>query len=716
MGSGICKLLSRALLLGIVIAGRASASDAQSLDDLLASGPDIPTYGHSLFDTVLAGVPGSTNSTLKVPYPFSALLAQIHTELQRESASDSELFNAVLIPIGRSLQRNAAAPDYFHSPRVVVAVHGESATPGAPLLKDRLYFGYQPQSGVLEVISYNEAMGRFEFQIVKDYREHATPQLYYAPRMICMACHQNQAPIFSRPLWRETNANPKVAAELLKLSTQFQTIPIKRGIDIPSDIDAATDTANGFALSQQMWREGCALMESALDCRATLLNALLQLRLTGGKGYADDGPLRLDEMRKAWQARWPGGLTIPNPDLPDRDPLADAAADNSREAHVAAADDPLVLRPPLELLHFDEGTSMETVVAGLAEFMGEADIHHIDALLTKAAASNDAQHYEAACQYQAKSAAEGAHRVDVTCASAGVTPHELELEARLYFKDGRYQRGVIDRLRLQQENFADASLELDEGNDGAAQGLTLQPRVNHMGMRRVNGAHINTLQLTSLNARKVDAIDDGALRLDVRDDYAQVQKLLRSANEAADTTIALSLSDQPLRRAMVTEALFSALGEQRELFSDAMQRNMPPPRLEYQSELVNSSPADMRAADALGTMQRYCAGCHDSAETFPPNFLSGDAVSVANKLRHCAERITFRLAMWALDPADRKKSPMPPASALHGFGRTPAQWLSGSELQRMEQYIQGLVAEPAMPIAWTDTAYEQLQSCLPEGG
>lgn len=715
MASRIRKLLSHALLLGILIAGRASASDVQTLDGLLASGPDIPTYGRSLFDTVLAGVPGSTNSALKVPFPFSALLAQIRTELQRESASDSELFNAVLIPIGRSLQRNTAAPDYFHSPRVVVAVHGESETPGAPLLKDRLYLGYQPQSGVLEVISYNEAMGRFEFQIVKDYREHATPQLYYAPRMICMACHQNQAPIFSRPLWRETNANPKVAAELLKLSTQFQTIPIKRGIDIPAAIDAATDTANGFALSQQLWREGCALMESALDCRATLLNALLQLRLSGGKGYADDGPLRLDTIRKAWQARWPGGLTMPNPDLPDRDPLADAVVGNPREMHVSAADDPLALRPPLELLHFDEATSMARVVAGLAEFMGDADIHHIDTLLTKAA-SNDSQHYDAACQYQAKSGVGGAHRVDVKCASAGVNPHELELEARLYFKDGRYERGVIDRLRLQQENFTDVSLEVDGGRGSAVQGLTLKPRANHFGMRRVNGALVSTLQLTGFSARKIDAVDDGALRLEVRDDYVQVQKLLRSANEAADTTIALSLSDQPLRRVLVAEALFSALGEPRELSSAALQRNLPPPRLEYHFELVNNGPADMRAADALGTMQRYCAGCHDSAETFPPNFLSGDAASVANKLRHCAERINFRLAMWALDPADRIKSPMPPESALHGFGRTPAQWLSGAELQHVEQYIQGLVAESAAPIAWTGTAYEQLQSCLPEGG
>src|SRR3546814_8027640 len=96
---------------------------------------------------------------------------------------------------------------------MVAAVNGEGDD-AAALLKDRLYIGYQEQSALLEVISYNEAAGRFEFQLVHDYRAGATPRVSYARRELCAACPQNLAPIFSRPLWAETNANPRIAARL----------------------------------------------------------------------------------------------------------------------------------------------------------------------------------------------------------------------------------------------------------------------------------------------------------------------------------------------------------------------------------------------------------------------------------------------------------------------------------------------------------------------
>jgi hypothetical protein len=98
----------------------------------------------------------------------------------------------VLIPLGRSLQRTAAAPDFFRHPRAVVAVTGEGT--GPMRAKDRLFIGYQDTSGLLEVISFNEAAGRFEFQIVRDYRAGGTPRVSYANRNVCIACHQNHAP------------------------------------------------------------------------------------------------------------------------------------------------------------------------------------------------------------------------------------------------------------------------------------------------------------------------------------------------------------------------------------------------------------------------------------------------------------------------------------------------------------------------------------------
>jgi hypothetical protein len=50
-----------------------------------------------------------------------------------------------------------------------MAVDGEgapSAARAALLLRRRLFAGYQENAGIIEVISYNEAAGRFEFQVV----------------------------------------------------------------------------------------------------------------------------------------------------------------------------------------------------------------------------------------------------------------------------------------------------------------------------------------------------------------------------------------------------------------------------------------------------------------------------------------------------------------------------------------------------------------------
>src|SRR5437899_2289603 len=83
------------------------------------------------------------------------------------------------------------------------------------------------------------AAGRFEFQLMKDFRPGGTPKLVYANRRICMSCHQNGGPLFSRPTWDETNANPKVAALLDAPSREFLGVAANRGVDVPNAIDDA---------------------------------------------------------------------------------------------------------------------------------------------------------------------------------------------------------------------------------------------------------------------------------------------------------------------------------------------------------------------------------------------------------------------------------------------------------------------------------------------
>ena len=138
-------------------------------------GPDAPPLGRSLFDH-LTGHDGRQ----VVPFPIEALLASLERRLAAEGAYLDRPLKKVLIPLGRSLQRDAAAPAFFESPRVVVAVDTEPrGGPGGSgmLLRDRLFIAYLEAADVLEVISYNEDAARFEFQVVTDYRRGGGTQV-----------------------------------------------------------------------------------------------------------------------------------------------------------------------------------------------------------------------------------------------------------------------------------------------------------------------------------------------------------------------------------------------------------------------------------------------------------------------------------------------------------------------------------------------------------
>ncbi|HWI12660.1 MAG TPA: hypothetical protein VNT02_00320, partial [Burkholderiales bacterium] len=257
--------------------------------DPTVPGENIPGEGRSLFDFLVARSRDG-KIELAVPFPLEALVARIESELQPPLPGVPAM-KAVLIPRGRSLQRSAGEPRPYVYPRVVMAVDTESrlsARDAGKLLKDRVYLGYHEKAEILEVISYNEAAGRFEFQVVKDYRAGGIPRVFYANRAVCTACHQNAAPIFARQLWDETNANVVVAARLARERQRFYGISPNRGVDVPYAVDNATDRANLQSAYQLLWRDGCQAARdsaSAIRCRAALFTAALQYRMTDRQQY-----------------------------------------------------------------------------------------------------------------------------------------------------------------------------------------------------------------------------------------------------------------------------------------------------------------------------------------------------------------------------------------------------------------------------------------------
>jgi hypothetical protein len=304
---------------------------------------DLPPVGHSRFDALIGNE--------AVPYPFSSLMKKINAQMQPDPGGLPPL-KVTLIPLGRSLQKDAGAPDYFRFPRVVAAADGNNR-PGIAPLKDRLFLGFHEKGEVVEVISYNDAAGRFEFQVVRDYAPGKTPKIFYARRALCLACHQNGAPIFARPLWDETPANPEIATRLKKARSNFYKVKLT-GTDIAYFIDASADRASQFSVWQTLWRQGCGEDAAGARCRRDVFATALDYAKNGRLPHADSLPA----LTARWKTLWPKGLAIPNPDLPNRDPLAPLQD---------AANDPLLPRPPLEIWQSPDVTAFVVGLAGMLD-------------------------------------------------------------------------------------------------------------------------------------------------------------------------------------------------------------------------------------------------------------------------------------------------------------------------------------------------------------
>ena len=694
-------------------------------------GPSLPPAGRSLFDLLTRPLetPEGTARVQRVPFPFSDLLAAIEAQLGRPPGEPSPL-KRVLIPLGRSLQRNAAGTEFFRYPRAVVAVDTEAAQ-GGMFLKDRLYLGYHEKAEVLEVISYNETAGRFEFQLVRDYRPGGAARVVYANRAVCTACHQGGGPIFSRQLWDETNANREVGRLLAAEKRDFYGLPASQGEDIPYAIDNATDRANRLAVYQLLWREGCGSGESerAIRCRAAAFTAALQHRLSGGALHDTEAESFREGFvraaRRAWETRWPQGLAIPDPDLPNRDPLtaqgpgsaavslpaalgpqeAERLGGLVRRSHVPAVFEPLNPRPPLEVWTAagtdDKGPGR--LIGGLGEFLTSEEVRRLDEHLF-AAGSRPGQPREsltAPCEVAVQQREGTAERVKLKCAA---------LEGRFFLDGSRVTGGTIERLETAGGTLRD--LEVSGGTATAAAGrreveVEVAQKLSGLHVRRADG---NALERVRLAWQ--DGETSGEATAVFLADFAEVDAAL---GKLVERTVAGNLdafSSQPFRRAAVLGPLFEELGMEPGTCcrDDA---GLPPPVLEADGA---AGPDDF-PEPAVKALYQYCARCHATPEPSPPNFLYGDVPTVRANLAHCAERIYFRLDVWSLPPEERPKTPMPPIHSLSALGLAAESWPGDPALALLRQHAAGFLrtqtgAAPRLAALET-RGYENLRSCLP---
>jgi hypothetical protein len=558
------------LLLGFV-AGNAAFADEQAPAPALAvdpdePGPSLPPVGRSLFDFLTMQEEGGRTVQV-VPFPFTSLLEQVEAEVGQTEPS----LRKVLIPLGRSLQRNAANPDFFAFPRAVVAVD-EGPVPRAGrsgmLLADRLYLGYQEKAATIEVISYNEAAGRFEYQVVRDYREGGAANVYYADRPTCIACHRNHAPIFSRPLWDETNANAAIAATLLALQDSFYGIPVARGVDIPNAFDAATDRANGYAALQRIWQEGCkapGAPAESIACRADALLAVLQYRLSGNRHPPpdEDGPGKAfaAALARQWQTLWPGGLAIPEGDLPNRVPLTApldphvpvSEAEAIRLTTIPREFEPFEPRPPREVWHAPETPEQaRRLVEGLAQFIADADIQRLDDLLWQQEVPTT--DIESNCTITRVELADERREIRIDCPG----PEGQVVQGYVQLQGLEVQGGAIRRLQIDGQVLT--NLKIAGGTyifhrlGPTLLVLQLEERTAGLHARLPDGRAIRSLTIGSRDWR------NDVVTATIADDFAMVRDAVATIAERTQSGASDALAAAPMRRAALMPALFAALG------------------------------------------------------------------------------------------------------------------------------------------------------------
>lgn len=679
-------------LLGALIGGAlAGAAIAADVDRAPAA------HGRSLFDRLLAH---EADGTPQVPFPFPALLQRVRAQLDGDEPSGG--LAIVLIPLGRSLQRHAAGDvDAFRFPRVVAAVTGEPA-PDAPAghlyLKDRLYLAHHERAEALEVISYNEDAGRFEFQLVLDYRAGATPRVVAANRTLCLACHQNAAPIFSRPSWDETSASPPVAARLAATGLDYQGLPWRHGVDVPEAIDAATARANRLAAAQRLWEDGCALAtpQASVDCRAQALLQALRQRLIGAAATvasADTTHRLVAPLLANWQSRWPDGLVIPDPQIPNRQPFAGieggiappADAELVRYADIPAAFDPLALRAPLEHWRGRDAGDVTRFIHLLGELFSRADLARIERAPSRLPRPA-AREIELTCTLRH---AANATRLDLDCAGNA----EVRLQARITLDGHRTADGVLDRLELPGSR-AHTGVPLSaftHHDDAAGSPIRFALSARQGGpIRASSGEAITAFRLGGGDASSeltaaTTAAEAVPASLELVDDLAPLGRAvddLAQANLAGDDD---ALTGGPARRMALLAPLLRALGEDVPAPPAAA---APPPT--QTAELA--PPRTLHWPGDLQPFLRQCSQCHAENTAFPPGFLYGEESRVRASLTACAQRMLYRLEMNRLPAAARAKTPMPPPAAAHA-----AAFQQSPDLAAMRERLQNLLQARGAP-------------------
>ncbi len=708
-------------------------------------GPDLPPVGRSLFDSIVKSEP--------IPFPFQKLLKRLQELTQTEDNYniDSTGLIRLLFPQGRSLQRLAASPEFYRFPRIVVNVTGDplqnELSESGLNLRDRLFLGYQPKASAIEVVSYNEQAGRFEFQQILDYRSGAVPRLVYSHRGECLVCHQNQAPIFSEQPWSESNGHREISERILQAQDtqtpgRYFGVPIdlKNQTDLPEAFDKSVRRANLLSLYQKLWKDSCQHpdLEKSIACFQNLMFNVLQYGLSHDNG-SEMSSIGYRLVQESWRRRG-AVLDVPDSKIRDRNPLLHSQEKKNDAAQIGVAVSPSLLasitnsnipvrfepaiaRGPLREPYppFNQALDpardpvvIQQLIPGLASFFSDRDFYFLDQELYAR------REFLEAAEETVTSHCHLTSKLTQTAPVAGPMTFECDLQdqdaqSNSFVAEGEFsvdgqgsiQNGGFRRFRtlfhdaicVNCQAMADAIFtgqftDLGHGEWQASGEIrnassAIMENTAQLHSRMDNGDLIDSVSLKYMNQALLVTVK-------IVHDFQALKSELQKNMALADFYATGVFQREP-----VLAALRSALSfPQKPACCEA---SAPQPRLAEPANLSNQKNLNRAQIAFL----ENCSPCHAQGQGgYPARFLVGD---LTQNLNSCKERIYYRLLMWQYDQADRAKNkmrtPMPPLLKA----ASQKEWIQSDDYQVMLSYMAELNQKSATELVQHD--FNLLKAC-----
>ncbi len=649
------------------------------------TGPDLPTKGSSNFDIVFSKKSGEAFN-YDIPFPFERFIQKLESFTgKKTNKNDESGLVGSLFPMGRSLQRNAAihgqkvenADLFFRYPRVVVGVDGESRSDSQLQinLKNKFYAGYNEKAEILEVVSYNELMGRFEYQIVNDYAPGKSPKVRYANRALCLTCHQNQAPIFSKAPWSESNANPAIAEELKRVlgSESYQGLALAVDESITGRFDTSTDMANTLPILQKIWKEICLTDE----CKANAILSALQFRLNRGQLFSNDPGLKkwLETFEVDWKTQWPRGLAVPSADILNRDPFKEIALSQDLSqlddvkkkfssvsqllghSQIPAMFEPLIPRGPAEIwtssgINNAEGNRFSK---GLSQEFTQSDIKAIDNWLKNNYSNNPVATVQSSCRIEKTKDA-----LLIDCPYSESNKFSFSLLVKQNEANASISQFRMSSAGTNGEENLNAS-----GVSGKIQHLQSKVRISLYSSEQI----LLRTQSGFLISDVVIDLNSGAATLQLFDQSSALRQIINEILKASE-------SFEIFSRFQFMKYFITISGQG--LTIPQIDRPGLPLQL---SDEGTSVPFD-GAQSGLNLIKNNCRACHQNNEAAPSNFLGTltDQLTdqdICRRIEVCAPRMIYRLKVRLCNLADikNKKIPMPPDFFLSNHKISHQKWM-----------------------------------------